>query len=193
VNPRSYNAPRRVKLDQAFFDVPAQVAQDDRVVFQGIERREDSPFILVCPQCPRDQWWDNDVLNALLDEIIARHPVDTECVYLTGISMGGFGTWSLAIEHPERFAAIAPICGGGPPYVAHRLERTPVWAFHGARDDIVPLQESERMVEAVRAAGGDAKLTIYPEAGHNSWTETYKNPELYEWFLGHRRAASKAT
>ncbi len=151
------------------------------------ENQDDFPFILVSPQCPEGRWWGNEILNALIDEITGQHAVDTDRIYLTGISMGGFGTWSLAIEHPERFAAIVPICGGGAPYVADRLKHVPVWAFHGARDDVVPPYESQRMVEAVQAAGGNAKLTIYPEATHDAWTETYNNPELYEWLLRHRR------
>ena len=97
--------------------------------------------------------------------------------------MGGFGTWSLACEYPERFAAIAPICGGGNRWHAKRLKKVPVWAFHGAKDKGVPLEMSEEMVNAVNKSGGNAKLTIYPELGHNSWTQTYNDPELYEWFL----------
>lgn len=152
-----------------------------------VEAGADFPFILVCPQCHSDRWWDNDTVNALIDEIVSNHPVDADRIYLTGISMGGFGTWSLALERPERFAAIAPVCGGGAPYVAYRLRNVPVWAFHGAKDDVVPLYESERMVDAVNRAGGNAKLTIYPDAGHDSWTETYDNPEFYDWLLSQRR------
>lgn len=149
------------------------------------------PFIVVSPQCPANQWWSNDVLAALLDNIVANYRVDESRVYVTGLSMGGYGTWALACEHPERFAAIAPICGGGNRLLAHRLKDVPVWAFHGAKDDVVPLAESERMVNAVKAAGGKAKLTVYPEAGHDSWTATYANPALYKWLLRHRKRAAK--
>jgi predicted peptidase len=145
-------------------------------------------FIVVSPQCPNDLWWpeQTDVLIALLDEIEAKYRVDTDRVYLTGLSMGGFGTWTLAAKYPNRFAAIAPICGGGERYSANRLKKISVWAFHGAKDNTVPLIRSQEMVDAVKKAGGDAKLTVYPEAEHDSWTETYNNPELYEWFLSHR-------
>jgi predicted peptidase len=145
-------------------------------------------FIVVSPQCPNDVWWPEklDVLITLLDEIESKYNVDTDRVYLTGLSMGGFGTWSLGIKYPDRFAAIAPICGGGERYGASRLKKVPVWAFHGAKDPTVPLVRSQEMVDAVKRAGGDAKLTIYPEALHDSWTETYNNPELYEWFLSHK-------
>ena len=106
---------------------------------------------------------------------------------LTGLSMGGYGTWALASKYPDRFAAIAPICGGGKRFMAYRLKDTPVWAFHGAKDRVVPLEESEEMVNAINARGGSAKLTVYPDAGHDSWTESYDNSELYDWLLEHRR------
>jgi predicted peptidase len=145
-------------------------------------------FIIVSPQCPNDLWWpeQTDVLINLLDEIENKYRVDTDRVYLTGLSMGGFGTWTLAEKYPNRFAAIAPICGGSEQYAAYRLKNVPVWAFHGAKDPSVPLIRSQEMVDAVKKAGGDAKLTVYPEARHDSWTETYNNPELYQWFLSHR-------
>jgi len=152
-----------------------------------VERQDGFPFVLVSPQCPIDRWWENNVLTALLDELGSRYAVDPDRVYLTGLSMGGFGTWSLAIECPQRFAAIAPVCGGGLPALAYRLRHVPIWAFHGAKDPVVPLYESQRMVEAVQRAGGNARLTIYPDAEHDAWTETYNNPELYAWLLSHRR------
>ena len=154
-----------------------------------VEEKKDFEFIVVSPQCPKSSWWPKEleVLTNLLDEICRNYNVDRERIYLTGLSMGGYGTWSLACEHPERFAAIAPICGGGEPLLGVRLKTLPVWAFHGGKDQLVPPAKSEEMVKAVTDAGGDAKLTVYPEAGHDSWTQTYNNPELYEWFLKHRR------
>lgn len=154
-----------------------------RLIAQGHQL----PFIVVSPQCPSQRWWAEDVLNALLDHILANYRVDARRVYLTGLSMGGYGTWALACDHPERFAAIAPICGGGNRLLAHRLKDLPIWAFHGARDDVVPLAESQKMADAVNAAGGKARLTVYPDAGHDSCTATYANPQLYKWFLRHRR------
>ena len=155
-----------------------------------VENRKDFPFIVVSPQCPEDDWWTGkvEVLINLLDDIVARYNVDTERIYLTGLSMGGFGTWSLASEYPERFAAIAPICGGGNRIMALRLRDMPVWVFHGAKDKVVPLKESEEMVNAIRSRGGNVKLTVYPDAGHDSWTETYNNQQLYDWFLQHRKS-----
>ncbi len=156
-----------------------------------VEKQKDFPFIVVSPQCPEDDWWTDkvEVLIHLLDDIVARYNVDTERIYLTGLSMGGYGTWALAAEYPERFVAVAPICGGGNRIMAFRLKDVPVWAFHGAKDSVVPLKQSEEMVKAIKARGGDAKLTVYPDAGHDSWTETYKNKELYDWFLEHRKTS----
>jgi predicted peptidase len=152
-----------------------------------LETKTDFPFIAVSPQCPGHSWWplEVDALNGLLDSMIEQYPVDTNRVYLTGLSMGGFGTWSFATLHPERFAAIAPICGGGVPPLASALKHVPVWAFHGAEDDVVPLAASQVMVDSVLEAGGNARLTVYPDVGHDSWTQTYDNPELYTWLLSH--------
>jgi predicted peptidase len=154
-----------------------------------IEQGKTFPFIIVSPQCGKDQWWtaEQRELTALIDEIVAKYKVDPERIYLTGLSMGGFGTWSLAAYAPDRFAAIIPICGGGTPNVARLLEKTPVWAFHGGKDPIVPVTQSQEMIDAIKKAGGEAKLTIYPDAGHDSWTATYANPEIYEWLLAHKR------
>lgn len=147
-----------------------------------VEGKEDFPFILVSPQSP-GRGWRPEVLSAMLDDVIAKHRVDTDRVYLTGLSMGGYGTWALAAAEPDRFAAIAPICGGGNPRDAEKLKDIPTWVFHGAKDEVVPIARSEEMVNALEAAGGKPKFTIYPEAGHDSWTETYNNQELYKWLL----------
>ena len=155
------------------------------------------PFVLVSPQCPVDRVWRDDELLALLDEVIAKHNVDTNRIYLTGLSMGGYGTWSLGTRHPERFAAIAPICGGGDqipillanPRKKAALKSMGVWAFHGGKDSLVILEESQRMTNALMRAGcKDVKLTVYPDAGHDSWTRAYQEPELWNWFLAHQRA-----
>jgi predicted peptidase len=154
-----------------------------------VDQGKELPFIIVSPQCPAGTWWTEelDALVALLDDVQSRYAVDPDRVYLTGLSMGGFGSWALGCRHPERFAAMAPICGGGDWFLAERLKNVPVWVFHGAKDPVVPLRESTEMVDALKRAGGDVQLTVYPEAQHDSWTETYNNPKLFEWFLSHRR------
>ena len=160
-----------------------------------VEGGKEFPFILVSPQCPRmiqdhtgrerRGWWEPLALTALLDEVVARHNVDETRIYVTGLSMGGFGTFALAAHTPHRFAAIAPICGGGNPQTCPRIAGIPAWVFHGDHDTVVPLDRSQAMVDGLKAAGNDARFTIYEGAGHDSWTETYENPELYEWLLSH--------
>lgn len=159
------------------------------------EAHEDLPFLLVSPQCPDWSSWQQlmEHVDRLLDTVMAEHPVDPDRVYLTGISMGGFGAWFLGSERPDRFAAVAPICGYGPsalgfPERVCALRHVPVWAFHGAKDTIVPAEESQKLVDALRICGGDVRLTIYPDEGHDSWTRTYDDPELYEWMLAQRKS-----
>ena len=141
------------------------------------------PFILVSPQCPDGQFWSTPVLDALLEDVQDRYRVDPARIYVTGLSMGGGGTWDLAIRYPDRFAAIAPICGWGDTLAVRAIAKVPVWAFHGAKDPVVPVSRSEDLVRSLKASGGNVKLTVYPEAGHDSWTETYDNPGLYTWML----------
>jgi predicted peptidase len=157
-----------------------------------IANGEHFPFVIVSPVCHDDSWWTIHMaqLNALLDEIIQIYNIDEKRVYLTGLSMGGYGTWELATMHPEKFAAVAPICGGGMkeldfPQRVCNLKDTPVWTFHGAKDEIVPIGETEILVETLEKCGGNVKFTIYPDVGHDSWTQTYDNPELYDWLLSH--------
>jgi predicted peptidase len=143
------------------------------------------PFIMAAPQCPPDQWWSDDMLAGLLDRIEEQYRVDRTRVYVTGLSMGGFGTWRLAVNNPNRFAAILPVCGGGDVSTVCTIKHVPAWVFHGAKDPVVPVAESQKMVDRLKSCGGDVTLTVYPEAGHDSWTETYNNPEVYEWLLRH--------
>ena len=143
------------------------------------------PFVVVSPQCPPDQWWDVQALTALLDEVERNLRIDSKRIYVTGLSMGGFGTWSLVAHTPDRFAAIAPICGGGEPKSVKRFTHVPVWVFHGDQDGAVKLRRSEDMVAELRKKGADVTFTVYPGVGHDSWTETYNNPALYTWLLSH--------
>lgn len=153
---------------------------------------QEMPFIVASPQAPAEQWWSVDVLDALLDDLADRYRVDPNRVYVTGLSMGGFGTWALATAYPDRFAAIAPICGGGEAEQACTLRDTPTWVFHGAQDTVVPLERSQVMVDALRTCDGFVHFTVYPDAGHDSWTATYDNPRLYQWLLSHRRVEGRA-
>jgi predicted peptidase len=161
-----------------------------------VQTKKDFPFVLVSPQCPADRTWRDDELLALLDEVIAKHKIDTNRVYVTGLSMGGYASWSLGTKYPECFAAIAPICGGGEQIAVllasdakkAAMKRMGVWAFHGARDLLVPVEESQRMTNALARAGcKDVKLTIYPDLEHDSWTRAYGEPEIWNWFLKHAK------
>jgi predicted peptidase len=166
-----------------------------------IAAHPDFPFILLTPQCPSNQAWSGEILSALLDETMKKYRVDTNRVYLTGLSLGGFGVWDLALACPQRFAAVIPIAGGGndlpillagsgyaPPENVAALKGLAFWAFHGAKDNVVAPDESERMIAALKRLGvAEAKITIYPDATHNSWERTYNNPEIYDWLLQHSR------
>lgn len=148
-----------------------------------IEEGKEFPFIVVSPQCPLNKRWDPDELTALLDYLIENYKVDKDKIYVTGLSMGGNGTWRLAAKIPDRLAAVIPICGWGDLFEVCMMGKLPVWAFHGAKDPVVPLKASEDLVQRLNSCGGNAKLTVYPDAEHDSWTETYNNPEIYEWLL----------
>jgi poly(3-hydroxybutyrate) depolymerase len=145
------------------------------------------PFIVVLPVCPLFESWSFDLLDAVLDEVIRDDRGDADRVYVTGASAGGGATWEWAFKSPDRFAAIAPLCGAGPVQKACLIKDTPAWVFHGAKD-FLPVYLSEMMVDALRECGADVKFTVYPEAGHGIWDQTYNNPELYEWFLTHSRS-----
>ncbi|MDQ3078268.1 MAG: dienelactone hydrolase family protein [Pseudomonadota bacterium] len=144
------------------------------------------PFVLVSPQLPADQDWDIAKLNAILAASLKSLSVDPARIYLTGLSRGGHATWRWAAAEPKRFAAIAPVAGRGEVATACALKATPVWAFHGDRDDVVTPEGSFAMARAIRACGGQPRLTIYPDLGHNSWDPAYDDPALYLWLLSHR-------
>ena len=150
-----------------------------------LETWPECPYIVVSPQCAGDNYWVTqvDALKKFLDAMLALYPVDASRVYLTGISMGGQGAWYLANAYPNIFAAVAPVCGPANPLLADRIKKLPFWVFHGAKDPTVPIWESQRMVDLLKAANADVQFTVYPEALHDAWTATYDNPALYEWFM----------
>ncbi len=160
------------------------------VYFSHTAKHRDLPLITVAPQCNRNTWFDHfDTLKKLVLEIISWSFTDPDRIYLMGLSMGGYGAWALAESIPEHFAAMVPICGGGMYWNAERLVNIPIWAHHGALDRVVYPEESEKMVNAVNKAGGCARLTVYPDVEHPSWVPVYKNREVFEWLLSHRRTA----
>jgi predicted peptidase len=167
--------------------------------------QEKYPCYLVAPQCRPDHCWVDvawdDVAStpqapqmtddlaaavAAFDESLAMEAADPGRVYLTGLSMGGFGAWDLAARMPERFAALLPICGGGDEATAPRLARLPIWCFHGADDTVVVPERSRRMIAAVKAAGGSPRYTQYAGVGHDSWTPAYRDPAVLDWLFSQR-------
>jgi predicted peptidase len=173
------------------------------------------PFVVVMPQCREKDWWTNPAMQAqalkALDQTIREFKGDRQRVYLTGLSMGGYGTWALGAENPGKFAALAPVCGGihlppgdrivnahdtddsADPYgaIAQKIGKTPVWVFHGGADPVVPVAESRQMVEALKKAGGNVRYTEYPGVGHNSWEKAYDEAELFTWMLAQKLPTPK--
>ncbi len=145
-------------------------------------------FITVAPQCHENSWVDlwEDV-KAMVEEILLWDFCDTKRVYAIGPSMGGYAVWQIAMSMPEVFAAIVPICAGGMYWNAERVKNIPVWAFHGEKDGVIDCRDSIRMVNAVNGCGGNAKLTLYPDAGHEIWNSVYENKEVLEWMLSKRK------
>lgn len=163
--------------------------------------------VVVSPQCPTGGWWKSTTIKGLFDEVLAGldGKGDVSRLYCTGLSMGGYGTWGLIANYPELLAAAAPICGGGdilrlkvgkefvaaPAFDIEKLKRArelPIWAFHGAADELVPQAESQLLVDALKSAGSKkVEFTSYPDVGHDSWTRTYNNPEFYTWMFAQKR------
>ena len=153
------------------------------------DKKKDFPFIVVFPQAHQKGWGAKGESAkralAILDEVQKDYKTDKKRVYLTGLSMGGFGTWSLAAAFPERWAAIAPICGGGDPKTAAKIKDIPCWCFHGDADPTVKVERSREMIKALKDAGGSPRYDEYPGVNHNSWDKAYATAELYTWFLKH--------
>ncbi|MDU1892195.1 MAG: prolyl oligopeptidase family serine peptidase [Dysgonomonas sp.] len=152
-----------------------------------IEQGKKFPFIVVSPQAP-ERGWRPDFIRKLILNLSENYRVDSDRIYLTGLSMGGFGTWQTAQSYPEMFAAILPICGGGSPDRVYGLQHMPVWCFHGDSDDVVNISNSQKMIDALKPLNNpNVKFTVYPGVKHDSWTQTYSNDEIYDWMLSHKR------
>lgn len=141
------------------------------------------PFLVLAPQNPYEKkWWDVRTVNQLLDSVIAQNRVDPKKIYLTGLSRGGSAAWEMAVQYPEKFAALAVVCGMAPEPYAHWLnKKMPIWVFHGSQDQVIPVSESDAMVKQLKEMGRNVKYTRYEGVGHNSWTRAYKTDELYKW------------
>lgn len=158
-----------------------------------LEAGESMKYLVVSPQCPRESFWSADDQQTRLLELLAHirntYHIDEDRIYLTGLSMGGFGTWRLASDHPEMFAAAVPVCGAGDPNKVSNLVKLPIWAWHGTEDNAVPFQKSVEMVEAIKNAGGTrTRFTSLEHIGHASWQAAYQSGDLYQW-LDQQRAS----
>jgi predicted peptidase len=168
-------------------------------VLYGGDQPEDFPFIVVSPQAfPNVPWWEGDtvpILNALLEDVIDTYQVDANRVYLTGLSMGGYGSWWLATAYPEKFAAMVSVAGSGyrtpnppPSETLCQLKDLPVWAIHGAMDEISAPMANKVQIMALMECGGEVEWTLYPDADHGgTYRRAYREPELYDWLLAHSR------
>lgn len=160
------------------------------------------PAFLLTPQCPADEKWVDSqwtrssydsnqipiseelkLAAEILDAVIKEFPIDPNRIYVTGQSMGGFGTWDMIVRFPDLFAAAVPVCGAGDPNKADSIKQVPVWAFHGAKDPTVPPDGSRKMVDALKAVGGNVRYTEFPDVGHASWNPAWSEPELIPWLF----------
>ncbi len=173
--------------------------------FAAPQLREKYPCFVVAPQCPSEEKWVNvdwtlsshsmpekpanamRLVLELIEQLRKEFSIDGDRLYITGLSMGGYGAWDAIQRHPNLFAAAAPVCGGGDPAFANRIAKLPIWAFHGDEDTAVKPQRSREMIEALEAAGGEPKYTEYAGVGHNSWSPTYANPEFYVWLFAQKK------
>lgn len=185
-------------------DNKAQLKHSVAEILKGAaEVRE--PVYLIAPQCPPGRWWSEptegrhglkdaggkdplmEAVLALVEETAVKHPIDRKRIYITGISMGGFGTWDMLARSPQTWAAAIPVCGGGDPKTAVKFKDIPIRIFHGDPDNVVPTKSSELMAEALNKAGSKAELTLFPGVGHNSWTPTYQDREVIKWLFAQRK------
>ncbi len=155
---------------------------------QAAEGRE-FPFVLVSPQCPEDSWWDVATLQAMLDKILKEEGdrIDRDRIYVTGLSMGGGGTWDWISQNGNPFAAAASVCGASS-YIPIRIkDPVPVWAFHGTADDVVPPWITTLTADQWKQAGGEVRVSMYEGVNHGSWERAYNEPELWDWLLSHKK------
>jgi predicted peptidase len=211
----SMSAPQRLDYPLVVFLHGAGERGDDnqRQLVHGMNEfasdpiRKNFPCFVVAPQCPEDQQWvdtpwylDSHRMAAeptpvlrwtleLVQDLTDRYPVDPNRIYLTGLSMGGFGVWEVLARQPARFAAAVIVCGGGDPATAAEIARIPVWVFHGDQDPEVLPQRSREMIRALQQAGGSPRYTEYPNTGHDSWSPTYRDHQMYAWLFAQRLGA----
>ncbi len=154
-----------------------------------IARGKQFPFMILAPQNPiKKQWWNTRAVNQLLDSIVENNRVDKNRIYITGLSRGGGAAWEMAVQYPNKFAAMAVVCGMTPvPYASWIDKEMPIWVFHGENDKVIPISESEVMVKRLKEMGYNVKFTRYPGVAHDSWIKAYDTEALYTWFMEQER------
>jgi predicted peptidase len=211
LRPRDYDAAKRYPLVLFLHGAGERGTDNEKQLVHGMreflreEMRADHACFVVAPQCPDKLQWVDTPWTAekhtmperptvplrqtleLLEKLPGEFAIDADRVYVTGLSMGGFGVWDALQRRPELFAAAAPICGGGDPAFAERIARIPLWAYHGDADTTVKVRRSRDMIAALKQAGGEPRYTEYAGVGHNSWTAAYRDEELYKWLFAQRR------
>jgi predicted peptidase len=211
LTPRDYDASKQYPLVLFLHGAGERGHDNQRQLIHGMrdflrdEIRGKYPSFVVAPQCPKDEQWVSVPWTAdahtmprepstpmrqaleLVEKLVKQYSIDEDRVYVTGLSMGGFGAWDAVQRRPDLFAAAAPVCGGGDAAMAEAIAKVPIWAFHGDNDKVVKVKRSRDMIAALKKAGATPRYTEYPGVGHNSWTATYRNPELYAWLFAQRR------
>jgi predicted peptidase len=195
--PKDYSATGEQKYPVVLFLHGAGERGDDnaRQLAHGTKEfatdanRDKYACFVIAPQCPSGQWWGDSLplIVDLLADMQKEYRIDANRLYVTGLSMGGFGTWDLLGRHPQMFAAAAPICGGGDPETCSKFSKVPIWVFHGDADKVVRPEQSRRMVDGLKKAGGMPKYTEYPGVGHDSWSQTYADTAFIEWLFNQKR------
>ena len=154
------------------------------------------PFIIIAPQCPLNLWWSDplpvDLLSELVNDIVMKYGIHKNNVFCTGLSMGGYGTLALSIKNPKLFSAIIPICGGVDIknfFDILNLKDLPIWLFHGDKDEVIPLENSQSIYKVLKPVNKNIKLTVYKGVDHNSWDRAYNDNEIYKWMLSHKEAS----
>ena len=194
--PKGYNGKKNFPLMLFLHGAGERGDNLDKVKKWGppklVGKRKGFPFVVISPQCPKGTWWKAEGLYQLVNHVADSLKIDRQRLYVTGLSMGGFGSWQLMDRYPKLFAAGVPICGGGKAESAKNLVDIPIWAFHGDADGVVKADLSKLMIKAIEKAGGKkARLTLYPGVGHNSWSRAYANEEVYKWLLSHKSGGGK--
>jgi predicted peptidase len=209
LKPDNYDAKEKYPLVLFLHGAGERGKDNERQLIHGVtefakeENRKKHPCFLLAPQCPTGSGWSDFMSKKktpskeqsepgklaveLVEAIQKEFSIDPKRLYITGLSMGGYGTWDIITRHPDMFAAAVPICGGGDSAQMEKIAKMPIWVFHGGKDPVVRPERSRELVEAIKKAGGEAKYTEYPDVGHNSWVKAYQDADMMAWLFAQKR------